>query len=524
MQRSRGRHITLGAALLASALVLASPAWAIPITHMGPSTNTPPYVLPVAAGVETTSILTVSDGLSAKNYYEMVGVPDGLGAAEKNDKYITLLMNHELGQTQGVVRRHGQVGAFVSKLVIRKSDLTVKSGMDFIDPGVKYWDYPNHKYAAAPDAYIPGSGADLPAFGRFCSGSLTSPGQLLSPITGAGYDGQLYFANEENGPEGRAFAVTPSGRAWQLPRLGLFSWENTLAAHNATNTTVVMGNEDQSGGSLSQMWVYVGNKQNNGNAIDKAGLTNGIDYVVRVGGGPLDDPGIRSMIAGDPDGIVDFDLTEVAWDASGAAQNAEAQADGLSFNRIEDGAWDPFDKNVYYFLTTEGSPEIGAVPPRDGGGLWRLTFDDVEQPLLGGTLELLLDGTETVPDSLDGVESKFNKPDNMTIDQHGNILIQEDPGGNAHLARILAYRISDGALGVVARFNPALFSGATPITQDEESSGIIDTEGLLGMGTFLFDAQVHASAGLDNPAAQVERGQLLKLYVPDWDAIYSPTT
>ena len=41
----------------------------------------------------------------------------------------------------------------------------------------------------------------------------------------------------------------------------------------------------------------------------------------------------------------------------------------------------------------------------------------------------------------------------MTIDTHGNLLIQEDPGNVNHLARIVAYRISDGALGVVARFD-----------------------------------------------------------------------
>jgi len=35
-----------------------------------------------------------------------------------------------------------------------------------------------------------------PAFSRFCSSSLTDPYQLLNFRTGAGYDGQIYFANE----------------------------------------------------------------------------------------------------------------------------------------------------------------------------------------------------------------------------------------------------------------------------------------------------------------------------------------
>ncbi len=506
-----------GSTLFAPGLATAAP------TNIGPSTVTAPYVLPVPPGVETTSIFTVSDALAADNGYEMTGIPDGLGAVQQGNK-IVVYMNQELGQTQGTVRSHGQAGAFVSRLQIRPGDLRVKDGSDWIDPGVQYWDYFNSTYAAAPDAYIAGSSADLPAFARFCSGDLTEAGQLFNPATGAGYDGALYFANEEAGPEGRVFAVKKSGKTWQLPRLGLFSWENTLAAFNTTDTTVVMGNEDQSGPSpttnLSQLWVYTGTKKTSGNVVTRAGLTNGTNFVVRIGGGPLNDPGVRALIAADPDGKIDFDLSEVDWNQSGADQNAEALAEGMSLNRIEDGEFDPFDKNVYYFLTTEGSAEAGAVPSRDGGGLWRLTFHDIEDPLLGGTLELLLDGTESIPDSVDGPESKLNKPDNMTIDQHGNVLIQEDPGSNAHIARIVAYRIEDGALGVVARFDPALFSGATPLTIDEESSGIIDTESLLGAGTFLFDAQVHSSTGLDNPATQVEHGQLLKLFVPSWEDVY----
>lgn len=65
------------------------------------------------------------------------------------------------------------------------------------------------------------------------------------------------------------------------------------------------------------------------------------------------------------------------------------------------------------------------------------------------------------------------------------------------------------------------------LTTDEESSGVIDTEKLLGKGTFLFDAQVHTTKGL--PAGTtagtvgefVERGQLLALKITDWDAIYA---
>ncbi len=342
------------------------------------------------------------------------------------------------------------------------------------------------------------------------------------------YRGQLYFANEEVGDEGRNFAVTTDGQATELPRLGLFSWENTLAALNRSNTTLVMGNED---GGAGQLWAYVGTKQRAGSPVDQAGLTNGRNFVADlVDEAVSTDAQFRTTFGkGTP---ARFDLSEIDWDQSGADQNAEALATGLSLNRIEDGAFDPKRPDDYYFVTTAG----GNGP---GGGLWRLRWDDIEDPAKGGTLTLLLDGSE-------GLVS----PDNIDVDGKGNVVIQEDPGNNPHVSRILAYRISDGALATLARFDPAQFSSGQPgfITQDEESSGIIDVArayrdpSLAGLpffvirdleasgifdlfdiakasGTFLFDAQVHAPT-VNNVAEYVERGQLMRMHVDDWKAVY----
>jgi hypothetical protein len=186
--------------------------------------------------------------------------------------------------------------------------------------------------------------------------------------------------------------------------------------------------------------------------------------------------------------------------------------------------------NDYYFVTTEGGATDGiGLDARDGGGLWRLSFEDIENPTAGATLTLVLDGSELIRFG----EPKMNKPDNMTIDRHGNVLIQEDPGGNNHVARVIAYGIADGALGVVARFDPFLFGpGAVEdparLTIDEESSGIIDAEEIFGEpGAFLLDAQIHTTKGL--PAGTgpgtveefVERGQLMKMTVADWNRVYN---
>ncbi|MBA2700249.1 MAG: DUF839 domain-containing protein [Chloroflexi bacterium] len=529
-QRSIAGLVGLAAVTLAVSPVLAAePSLSTESTvRTGPSTSTSPYVLPVADGVRITSVLTVADSGAAGNGYEMVGIPDGLGLSRQNGRTV-LFMNHELrdqpDRPQGIVRRHGEIGAFVSRLVINPRTLKVTHGSDLIDPGVRFWDYPNGEYVTTGPRF-----ADLAeqqtSFGRFCSGTLSDPGVFFNERTGRGYHGQLWFANEEDGDNGRTFGVTTDGRATALPRHGLFSWENTVPADNRSDTTLVMGQEDGPGDG-SQLWAYVGTKQRNGSAVRRAGLTNGLNYAFDAA-----DPAITTDAewrAANPRGVSGaVSLVNIPWSQTGAAQAEQAQAQALNLNRIEDGHWDPNNPNDFYFLTTEGGETSGeGLDARDGGGLWRLSFENIERPSQGATLTLLLDGSE----SLGADEPKMNKPDNMTIDSRGNLLIQEDPGGNNHLARILAYRIDDGALGVVARFDAALFGpGATEdphrLTIDEESSGIIDTERLLGRGTFVFDAQIHTAKGLpegtgpDTVQEYVERGQLLVMKVRNWDDIY----
>jgi hypothetical protein len=518
---ARSKRASIAACIaLAMVAALGAPAAATSTTARGPSTTTDPYVLPVADGVHITSLLTVNDAGAASNGYEMVGVPDGLGIMRQGANLV-LYMNHELRDAQGIVRRHGQTGAFDSRWVIDPVTLRVKEGSDFINPGVLYWDYPSSHYVTTGARFANSTLQDR-TFGRFCSGTLSDPGVFYNAATKTGWKGQIYFANEEDGDGGRSFGVTKEGNATALPRLGLFSWENTKPAHNTTRTTLVMGDEDGPGDG-SQEFVYIGQKQRSGSPVAKAGLTNGSLYVIdAVNEAVSTDAQWRAAYGKTAQPV---DLGSVNWNQAGAALNVQAKAQGLSLNRIEDGHWDPSHPDDFYFFTTEGGAGEGSgANLRDGGGLWRLHFANIENPSLGGTLQLLLDGSEEIATG----EPKLNKPDNMAIDTHGNLLIQEDPGANNHIARIVGYRISDGALGVVARFDPSLFAATSPtlLTIDEESSGIVDTEGLLGVGTFVFDAQVHTPAGL--PAGTgpgtvqeyVEHGQLLTLKVDSWATVY----
>jgi Bacterial protein of unknown function (DUF839) len=427
------RRLAVVAVPLVAAAATPALAHSGPTVSTGPSTTTPPYVIPAADGVHITSLLTVDDG-AASNGYELDGMPDGLGAQRSGRNHFTLFMNHEFNALTGTTRRHGQKGAYVSTFRIDRRDLEVETGEDTIDPGVQYWDYVSQRYQATASAGGPNprlAGDVFPAqgnaFARFCSATLSAPRQFESRRSGRGYDGRIYFGNEENGNEGRAFGVLEDGTTQQLPRLGLFAWENTMPAYNRSDTTMTIGSED---GPFGQLRVYEGVKRGRGNAFDRAGLTNGVTSVLDLVDETVSsDPGFRAKYGkGAP---VEFDLAEVDWDQSGTRQNVEASAEGLTLNRIEDGAWDPKHPDVFYFVTTEGGDRTQTDPPtpRDGGGLWKLTFEDIEHPRLGGTIELLLDGSEA---------PHLNKPDNVAIDRHGNLLIQEDAGNNAHVSRIVA--------------------------------------------------------------------------------------
>jgi hypothetical protein len=180
---------------------------------------------------------------------------------------------------------------------------------------------------------------------------------------------------------------------------------------------------------------------------------------------------------------------------TGAAIEALSRAGGVTgFQRPEDGAWDPSSPNDFYFVTTAGFTARSR--------LWRLRFVDAAQPWAGGTISMVLDGTEGQ-----------RMMDNLTINRRGQIFIQEDPGANDYLATIWRYTIARDTLGPIARHDPARFTSTAAgfLTNDEESSGIIDVSDILGPGWFLLDVQAPYNIG--DPEL-VAGGQLLALHVP----------
>ena len=115
-----------------------------PPAPLGPAacSSQAPYLVPVSAGVLTKAIFTVGDSANLKpdgvTPYRMVGIPDGLGAFDNGNGSFTLLSNHELTNTSGIARAHGSIGAFVSRWIVRKSDLCVLHGDDLMQT-IQLW-------------------------------------------------------------------------------------------------------------------------------------------------------------------------------------------------------------------------------------------------------------------------------------------------------------------------------------------------------------------------------------------------
>jgi hypothetical protein len=466
----------------------------------GPTSSQSPYVLPVDPAISTVSLLTVGDQTEAQDGWQMAGIPDGLGAFDNGDGTFTVLMNHELTSTQGVVRDHGSIGAFVSTLTIDKTTLEVVSGHDLIQHV--------HQYNAVTNTFFEAT----TAFNRLCSADLADQSAFYNAATGLGYNGgRLLLDGEENDFTGRAFAHTSSGaeagHSYELAYLGNMAYENLVANPGTGDTTVVAATDD---GTNGQVYFYFGQKQATGNAVEKAGLVGGSFYGIHVN--DLDDPANPNVLTDNNETNAttlggDFQSTfslvnlgDVS-DMSGAALDTASEAAGVTtFLRPEDGAWSTVDPDIFYFVTTNafGSPSR----------LWSVEFNDASDPTSGGTIKMLLDGTE-------GQQML----DNIAVTQDGKILLCEDVGNNAHIGKIWEYDIAHDTMTVLAQHDADRFDLAAPVggqpflTQDEEASGIIDVTDILGSGgqnVFLFDTQAHF-----NIAGELVQGGQLQLMYQD---------
>ncbi|MGI8923714.1 MAG: hypothetical protein ACR2HJ_06685 [Fimbriimonadales bacterium] len=349
------KHLHQNRAVLIAALALCAAGSQAQLR--GPSSSQDPYILPAAGRVETISIITVGDFVNLKpdgSPYYLVGIPDGMGAWSGGKGAFNLLVNHELRGIQGTARRHGEIGAFVSQWNIDSKTLRVVGGHDLI-----------HTVNI-----VNGDGV----LRRLCSADLAAQGAFYYPEGQVGTEIKLFLNGEED-DDGRAFAHivdgSLGGTSYELPLFGKQAWENVVACPTPQDKTLVIAIDDTTPG---QVFAYIGTKQADGLPHEKAGLTNGSQWGIRV-------PNVveESRETG-LNGETRFELAELG-DVSGLSEdelNALCDTAGVTrFLRPEDGSWDPTSPNDFYFVTTD---RFDNNEQEGRSRLYRLRFDDISNP------------------------------------------------------------------------------------------------------------------------------------------------
>lgn len=442
--------------------------------------------------------------------YPMAGVADGLGIYREQDKTI-ILMNHELKDWQGGIHAHGESGAFVSKWTLTEQGIV--HGEDLIKR-IALYDKKKQTYSLRHVKLSKLCSADLP---------LQSALFFQQGDKQYGTQTRIFFSGEELSSKkydryGRAFAHVVdgdfAGTSFELPKLGRMAFENVVLNPYPQQHTIAMLQDDATNSTYetftdkktiaqiykqppSQLYVYIGTKQEAANTpVDAAGLNNGQLYGIKVEA-MFRENRKQAINAQTSFKLVELDLKD---DENGKQMELQSLEQGITqFLRVEDGAWNLQEnkQHEFFFTTTD---EMGG-----NSRLYKLAFNDITQPLQGGTITVVLNGNE----------HDIEMMDNLTVDRWGRVLIQEDPGGSERLGRIWLYDLNKGKLYEVARYKDQFFSPDIThqdfISHEEESSGIVQAFDALGEGWYILDTQSHRQ----HPDPKiVEHGQLLKIFVP----------
>jgi hypothetical protein len=489
--------VILGVGSLAATALGVPPAAALPSLIQGPSSSQTPYLVRLKPGVVTKSVLTTGDAVGG---YRMAGIPDGLGAYDNGDDTFTVLLNHEIPNTAGVVRAHGGRGAFVSKWTVEKETLEVRHGEDLIKRLYR-WDRTNSQWERVPD------GSPLLNMSRLCSADLPVDA-FYDAATGLGTRQRIFMNGEEAGLEGRGLGTVvtgpDAGSSYDLPWLGRFSWENSVAKPDAGARTVVAGLHDAGGG---QVYFYVGSKKDTGTDVERAGLTGGELYGIKI-----DSVSVETDATTLPSESASFSLVPLGdvSQLSGAQLDALSKSSGVSgLNRPEDGSWDPSDPHNFYFNTTAAFNGISRI--------WKLRFSDPSNVLKGGIATIEASSPPFDPAKPNVEQAGPRMFDNLTVNERGHVISLEDTGNNAYVAGVYEYNPDTANLARIAEHDRDRFEAGSPgfITQDEESSGVIPAP-FLGAGKYLIDVQNHKPS---SDPELVEGGQLLVLQAPPGESV-----
>ena len=475
-----------------------------------------PYAVGIDGGYYTQRLLSVGDTVPETSdpakQFQMIGIPDGLGATKGKGGRTTLFMNHELvfnTLSEPVLGEPLNRGPIVSKLTLDKNG-TVLSGERAYD--TVYLD--DTLVGPAPTV-----ANTTPSFTRFCSGSLAGKE--------VGFDRPIYLANEESGGPstfdgkgGLAVAVFDN-EAHGLTSLGHFAWENSLVQYGTGRYTVIMSMEDGPASQdrsqvNSQLYMYVGEKDRSRGAtvLERNGLVGGTLYVFRSQ--DLTKNSESTFLSGSITGEW-VSLGNVSALSDVQLEAASDNVNAMIFARPEDGAFNPNEDDEYFFVTTgEGTGNgLGRLysielSGNDSTGPARLTVEYNADQVIAAGGDIALS-----PDNID------TSRDYLMINEDGTTTSRQEMARKNRDGSIWRFDLDRNGVDVSSALRVAELNqpgrDRIPVGHGVwETSGIIDASDFYGDDTWLFDVQAHSPTTAPKPNT-VEDGQLLLLRGPGDD-------
>lgn len=448
-------------------------------------TTTQPAQMTGLNGYEVKPAFTVGETISrTQEDYTPVGILDGIGAFELDEKTIRVLTNHELSNDLGYAytldNGTALTGARVSYWDFDKNTLEI------IDAGLAYDTIINRAGEVVDEA----SDLEFEGLNRFCSAHYIEANQFGE---GNGFVDGIYFTGEETSG-GTEFALDVTTNTLQaVPWLGRAAWENVTQLDTGTTDEVALLVGDDR--EAAPLLLYVGQKDTSGEAgfLERNGLAGGKLYVWVPDGevedtenendpDPNPDPagfnGTGNSLSGSfveiehyrEDLVFDTDLDEDGrFDAADIDDNGlideideavhiDADGDG-TFDGIDvdgDGTFDydqlGFATQDYQdFLAAEAGafqfsrPEDVATNPEDGteavlastgrgerfpddnwGTTYQVATDFSDLTKITSELTILYDGDDAGNGQFSDPDFGLRSPDNLDWADNSNIYVQED--------------------------------------------------------------------------------------------------
>lgn len=507
----------------------------------------------LAPEYSTSAIHTVGDsyptGVGLCQYSEVPytppGVMDGIGAYEKNAWTVRVLVNHELGYTDGYPYSvsDGSGGTFsLTGARVSYFDIS-KWSRKIIGAGPAYDAIRDAYGNVATDTGVLANNHS--GFNRFCSSHLIEPMQFGD----SGLADRIYFTGEENGGgsspvSGAEWALDPaSGSIWHVPAMGRGAWENVTEIDTgaADKVAFILSDDtspfDADGDSMSEaapLYLYVGVKNSAGDFLAQNGLRGGKLYVwVSKTGETLPSQFLAagSSLAGQwveidnaptgtpsENGSTGFD--EYGYPTQRTLWTRAESLGAFGFSRPEDVATNPYDGSMAVLAST-GVDTYDVLPSGNGADTFgTLYLIDTDFSALGDALPRTIPATIGILYDGDADPARaLRSPDNLDWADDGLIYVQEDkaeddtllgeplfgPGAvNPNEAQIARIDPNTGAVTAIAQIDRSVVLDPTTVgtpvddaagrTGAWETSGILDVSDLFGEsgGTlFLFDVQAH---------------------------------